>query len=79
LAEAVRRVAAKRRAVVLANHGPVVSGKSLDDAVDSAETGKDGEARAAPGRAAGVVADAGADRHAGNPDLAASRTLTPAS
>jgi ribulose-5-phosphate 4-epimerase/fuculose-1-phosphate aldolase len=37
LAEAVRCVAAKHRAVLLANHGPVVSGKSLDDAVDSAE------------------------------------------
>lgn len=37
LAEAVRHVAAKHRAVLLANHGPVVSGKSLDDAVDSAE------------------------------------------
>jgi ribulose-5-phosphate 4-epimerase/fuculose-1-phosphate aldolase len=37
LAEAVRRVAARHRAVLLANHGPVVSGKSLDDAVDSAE------------------------------------------
>jgi ribulose-5-phosphate 4-epimerase/fuculose-1-phosphate aldolase len=37
LAEAVRRVAAKHRAVLLANHGPVVTGKSLDDAVDSAE------------------------------------------
>jgi len=37
LAEAVRRIAAKHRAVLLANHGPVVSGKSLDDAVDSAE------------------------------------------
>ena len=37
LAEAVRRVAAKHRAVLLANHGPVVSGRSLDDAVDSAE------------------------------------------
>jgi len=37
LAEAVRRVAGKHRAVLLANHGPVVSGKSLDDAVDSAE------------------------------------------
>jgi ribulose-5-phosphate 4-epimerase/fuculose-1-phosphate aldolase len=37
LAEAVRRVAAKHRAVLLANHGPVVSGKSLDEAVDSAE------------------------------------------
>jgi len=37
LAEAVRRVAASHRAVLLANHGPVVAGKSLDDAVDSAE------------------------------------------
>lgn len=37
LADAVRRVAATHRAVLLANHGPVVSGKSLDDAVDSAE------------------------------------------
>ncbi len=37
LAEAVGRAAARHRAVLLANHGPVVSGKSLDDAVDSAE------------------------------------------
>ncbi|MEP7183348.1 MAG: 3-oxo-tetronate 4-phosphate decarboxylase [Betaproteobacteria bacterium] len=37
LAEAVRLVAAMHRAVLLANHGPVVSGKSLDDAVDCAE------------------------------------------
>lgn len=37
LAEAVGRAAVKHRAVLLANHGPVVSGKSLDDAVDSAE------------------------------------------
>ncbi len=37
LAEAVRRVAAEHRAVLLANHGPVVSGRSIDDAVDSAE------------------------------------------
>jgi ribulose-5-phosphate 4-epimerase/fuculose-1-phosphate aldolase len=37
LAEAVRRTAANHRAVRLANHGPVVAGKSLDDAVDSAE------------------------------------------
>lgn len=37
LAEAVRRVAATHRAVLLANHGPVVSGASLDDAVDNAE------------------------------------------
>ena len=37
LARAVRAVAADHRAVLLANHGPVVAGKSLDDAVDSAE------------------------------------------
>lgn len=37
LAEAVRAEARNHRAVLLANHGPVVSGKSLDDAVDSAE------------------------------------------
>jgi ribulose-5-phosphate 4-epimerase/fuculose-1-phosphate aldolase len=37
LAEAVRRVAAGHRAVLLANHGPVVSGATLDDAIDSAE------------------------------------------
>lgn len=37
LADAVGRAAAKHRAVLLANHGPVVSGKSLDDAIDSAE------------------------------------------
>ena len=37
LAEAVGRAAATHRAVLLANHGPVVSGKTLDDAVDSAE------------------------------------------
>jgi len=37
LADAVRRVAARHRAVLLANHGPVVSGRTLDDAVDSAE------------------------------------------
>lgn len=37
LAEAVRVEARKHRSVLLANHGPVVSGKSLDDAVDSAE------------------------------------------
>lgn len=37
LAEAVRAQAREHRAVLLANHGPVVSGKSLDDAVDSAE------------------------------------------
>jgi ribulose-5-phosphate 4-epimerase/fuculose-1-phosphate aldolase len=37
LAEAVRREAKEHRAVLLANHGPVVAGKSLDDAIDSAE------------------------------------------
>jgi ribulose-5-phosphate 4-epimerase/fuculose-1-phosphate aldolase len=37
LAEAVRAEARQHRAVLLANHGPVVSGKSLDDAIDSAE------------------------------------------
>ena len=37
LAEAVRAEAREHRAVLLANHGPVVSGKSLDEAVDAAE------------------------------------------
>jgi ribulose-5-phosphate 4-epimerase/fuculose-1-phosphate aldolase len=37
LAEAVRAEARRHRAVLLANHGPVVTGKSLDDAIDSAE------------------------------------------
>ena len=37
LAEAVRAGAKQHRAVLLANHGPVVSGKSLDEAVDNAE------------------------------------------
>lgn len=37
LAEAVRKEAKEHRAVLLANHGPVVAGKSLDDAIDSAE------------------------------------------
>ena len=37
LAEAVRAVSRKHRAVLLANHGPVVAGKSLDEAVESAE------------------------------------------
>src|SRR5204863_10173507 len=37
LAEAVRQEAKAHRAVLLANHGPVVAGKSLDDAIDSAE------------------------------------------
>jgi 3-dehydro-4-phosphotetronate decarboxylase len=37
LAEAVREQAKKHHALLLANHGPVVSGKSLDDAVYNAE------------------------------------------
>ena len=37
LAEAVGALAATHRAMLLANHGPVVAGRSLDDAVDSAE------------------------------------------
>jgi 3-dehydro-4-phosphotetronate decarboxylase len=37
LAAAVGAQAATHRAVLLANHGPVVSGKSLDEAVDAAE------------------------------------------
>jgi 3-dehydro-4-phosphotetronate decarboxylase len=37
LAAAVGAAAGQHRAVLLANHGPVVSGRSLDDAVDSAE------------------------------------------
>lgn len=37
LAEAVRAEAKQHKAVLLANHGPVVSGSSLDDAVDNAE------------------------------------------
>ena len=37
LAEAVRREAKQHHAVLLANHGPVVAGKSLDEAVDNAE------------------------------------------
>jgi ribulose-5-phosphate 4-epimerase/fuculose-1-phosphate aldolase len=37
LAEAVRAEARRHRAVLLANHGPVVAGTSLDDAIDSAE------------------------------------------
>jgi len=37
LAEAVRAKAAKHHAVLLANHGPVVAGKSLDDAVYAIE------------------------------------------
>jgi 3-dehydro-4-phosphotetronate decarboxylase len=37
LADAVGAASVGHRAVLLANHGPVVSGTSLDDAVDSAE------------------------------------------
>jgi ribulose-5-phosphate 4-epimerase/fuculose-1-phosphate aldolase len=37
LAEAVGALAATHKAMLLANHGPVVAGRSLDDAVDSAE------------------------------------------
>jgi ribulose-5-phosphate 4-epimerase/fuculose-1-phosphate aldolase len=37
LAEAVRGKARKHHAVLLANHGPVVAGKSLEDAVYNAE------------------------------------------
>jgi ribulose-5-phosphate 4-epimerase/fuculose-1-phosphate aldolase len=37
LAGAVEEKAASHRAVMLANHGPVVSGKNLDDAVFAAE------------------------------------------
>ncbi len=37
LADAVGRLAARHRALLLANHGPVVAGRSLDDAIDSAE------------------------------------------
>lgn len=37
LAAAVGKLAARHRAMLLANHGPVVAGKTLDEAVDSAE------------------------------------------
>jgi 3-dehydro-4-phosphotetronate decarboxylase len=37
LADAVGSLAATHKAMLLANHGPVVAGRSLDDAVDSAE------------------------------------------
>jgi ribulose-5-phosphate 4-epimerase/fuculose-1-phosphate aldolase len=37
LAEAVREQAKKHHALLLANHGPVVAGKSLEDAVYNAE------------------------------------------
>ena len=37
LAQAVREMASKHHAVLLANHGPVVAGKSLEDAVYATE------------------------------------------
>jgi ribulose-5-phosphate 4-epimerase/fuculose-1-phosphate aldolase len=37
LAEAVRKVAGRHHAVLLANHGPVVAGTSLDAAVNAIE------------------------------------------
>ncbi len=37
LAEAVRKLASKSRAMLLANHGPVIAGKNLDGAVYAAE------------------------------------------
>jgi ribulose-5-phosphate 4-epimerase/fuculose-1-phosphate aldolase len=37
LGEVIRGLAARRSAVLLANHGPVVSGASLDDAANAAE------------------------------------------
>jgi len=37
LAKAVREMAGKHHAVLLANHGPVVAGKSLHDAVYAME------------------------------------------
>ena len=37
LAEAVRRLAGKHHAVLLANHGPVVAGNSLEAAVNAIE------------------------------------------
>lgn len=37
LAHAVRQQARKHRAMLLANHGPVIAGNSLDDALDRAE------------------------------------------
>jgi ribulose-5-phosphate 4-epimerase/fuculose-1-phosphate aldolase len=37
LADAVRKLASKHHAVLLANHGPVVAGTSLDAAVNAVE------------------------------------------
>ena len=37
LGEVIRGLAARHAAVLLSNHGPVVSGASLDDAVNAAE------------------------------------------
>ena len=37
LARAVREMASRHHAVLLANHGPVVAGKSLDDAIHATE------------------------------------------
>jgi ribulose-5-phosphate 4-epimerase/fuculose-1-phosphate aldolase len=37
LAEAVRRLAGRHHAILLANHGPVVAGTSLDAAVNAIE------------------------------------------
>jgi 3-dehydro-4-phosphotetronate decarboxylase len=37
LAEAVRKLAGKHHAVLLANHGPVVAGTSLDAAANAVE------------------------------------------
>lgn len=37
MAEAVRKVASRHTAVLLANHGPVVAGASLDAAVNATE------------------------------------------
>ena len=37
LADAVRRLAGKHHAVLLANHGPVVAGNSLDAAANAME------------------------------------------
>jgi ribulose-5-phosphate 4-epimerase/fuculose-1-phosphate aldolase len=37
LADAVRQIAGGHKAMLLANHGPIVSGKSLQDAVHAYE------------------------------------------